>query len=235
MPLDAYDFHVWKLDENVGSTSFACSGTVGTALNVVTGSPVAGDMGPFNQALRHASGTAVRTTAAGTAENPSTTALSVHGWYYPRAAQNGSPNYGRLITKWHSTTFATGYDAFSIVLNISGTACYVQGHFGAANILDDAAASTISLTVGQWHHIAATFDSGAIKLYFNGDLVGSETAGASTIDFNGSSGGYWSLGANADTYPVGSQADWRVCSGVVRSQDYFREVYRRSRGIFVTE
>jgi hypothetical protein len=54
-----------------------------------------------------------------------------------------------------------------------------------------------SLSVGRWHHIAATFDAGHVAMYIDGVLAATSTTPATTIDACGGAlhlGGHWRLG-----------------------------------------
>lgn len=52
---------------------------------------------------------------------------------------------------------------------------------------------------GQWHHVAGTFDNGAMKLFVDGVLVGSASVGQASLYY-----GWWRLGYdNNSTWPGG--------------------------------
>lgn len=77
----------------------------------------------------------------------------------------------------------SGYDAGSwlIYMSTSGKVHYrVEGSGSASSI----ATNSNDVTVGNWHHVAATFGSGGMKLYFDGVLKGTRSSRTDAMSSN---------------------------------------------------
>ena len=98
---------------------------------------------------------------------PRTGAFTVMAWINPNA-----PDIGRTYRPI-STGSSTGADrgwGFGLRLNdTAGTSAAIR--FTTYGIADNDS-SLFSVTFGQWVHVAATYNNGAIDYYLNGNLLG---------------------------------------------------------------
>ncbi|MCA9061860.1 MAG: DUF4347 domain-containing protein, partial [Planctomycetaceae bacterium] len=89
-------------------------------------------------------------------------------------------NFRQIISKFG----ASGSMAYQFGLSPNGA---LRADFSTnGTTYTNIGTSTGLLTSGQWYHVAATFDNGAMKLYINGVQAGSSTAAFSTIYSGGS-------------------------------------------------
>lgn len=228
-PNDGFTFLRWGLDETVGSTSFASSGSVASALNVVSGTIRAGRSAVIvsasaRGAVDFAPPSFIRTVTQGTAVNPSSSAFSVHGWVKLRTIGG----FQRFCSKWFqfdgiNPTVAP--EAWALLAN--GAGLYAQTNSAGSNKATAGVGTRGLLPLNDWAHIASTFNAGTVKIYINGSLEQTDATFPATVNFNGASGGSWSLGecpantANSDC----ELSDWVVDSGIERSQAYFKALY----------
>jgi hypothetical protein len=69
-----------------------------------------------------------------------------------------------------------------------GLAFYIAG--GPTDIFVSPGTPAASVWDGKWHHVAGTFDGQTVRLFLDGNQIGTGTAAPTTIDYSlGSSGG----------------------------------------------
>jgi hypothetical protein len=104
-----------------------------------------------------------------------TSTLSLEAWVYPR-----STNYDRIISSYSNNTSTSGeviLDTYNATNNGRGLRFVVEG---SGNVLSTVSTANV-LTLNTWNHVAGTFDNGTLKIYVNGVLVGTATAGFTSI------------------------------------------------------
>ncbi len=225
---DGFTFLRWALDEATGSTSFANTGSaVAGNCNVVAGTLRAGRTSILNNASGRGSfdsglGAYIRTGTQGVAMNPSATVFSTHGWIKQRAI----PANGRILTKWFSSdgvTPSAAPDAWGLLTQAPTGNLYVQTNNGGVNKGTTPFGTRDLIRQNDWVHIAATFNAGTVKIYVNGSLAQTDATFPASINFNGASGGSWSIGGSPVGFDFdGDCSDWVVDSGVERSDAYFK-------------
>jgi hypothetical protein len=177
----------WNLDETSGNIADV---TAGHAPGVATGAPSYAQPGVPNGTygaitVNNASGTSIGFgpstvdqyfTVGADNNNPSlnvdaTGALTVMGWVNPAAPA------GNFTYRFFSTGSAGGADrGWGVGLRFNNTAGTDNRiRFTNYGILDTDSAP-IPVTFGQWMHIAATYNNGAITYYLNGNSVGTNTS-----------------------------------------------------------
>ncbi|MCA0447035.1 MAG: T9SS type A sorting domain-containing protein [Bacteroidetes bacterium] len=95
------------------------------------------------------------------------TALTISGWVYPRNPEGNSPDFD------HFFGFRNDSDADFYVMQSHGTnlKAVIRTSSGAGEIT-----ATSTLIPNEWQHVAFTYDGSVIKLYHNGNEVGSSFA-----------------------------------------------------------
>ena len=159
----------WRLGEPNSATTIAdISG------NGLSGTRVGGT---FEQAgaLANDPNTAALLSSSGTGAVVNDTnaltpgaAATFEAWIKPNAASTG--NYQNIISKRHP---ALGPIEYTFVLSPGG-----RLHFNATNSVGgwSILESSVIVSPGQWQHVAATVQSGIVRLYINGAQVGSGVA-----------------------------------------------------------
>jgi len=104
-------------------------------------------------------------------------------------------NFDRTI---YITSGQAGFGVFS------GT---TQNVIGGPNISDD-----------QWHHLAATISPDGMKLYVDGNLVGTEVNATTAQNYNG----YWRVGGFGHSTPVGSYDDFIIYNRVLSASEILK-------------
>ncbi len=83
--------------------------------------------------------------------------------------------------------------------------------------------STTGISSNEWHHVAATFDSGEVKIYIDGELDASKTSSVTSIQqqaYDTQIGKYWTTGHYFD----GTIEDVRMYNYVL-NEDVIRNYY----------
>ncbi|TAK99546.1 MAG: LamG domain-containing protein [Rhodospirillaceae bacterium] len=156
-----------------------------------------------------------------TAKPSITGSIALEAWIRPRKLPTGTAN-AVIMGSWDPTDAVAGHNSFRLYLTSANQlALDLTGSNGSTNV-----AKTYSVGVlpplGQWTHVAATFDGAAttptVSFYVNGELAGSTSsvinssgviAGNQTVFTVGADG---ASGSPAD-YFTGDISDVRVWSG----------------------
>jgi hypothetical protein len=138
----------------------------GTAVGVTYGP------GEVGQAFQFAGNGEVRVPDSPSLDTPQVT---VEAWVKSAVASpTAEVNYKNLVAKGIGTyglyTYADG-----------GLAFYISDGENAPFISPDAGPG---IWDGQWHHVAATYDGSAVRLYADGKQVGNGTPASVTINYN---------------------------------------------------
>jgi hypothetical protein len=149
-----------------GNAADVVGGNTGTPYGgVVFTSGVVGEAFSFNGINGH-----VRI-----ADRPSlhfTNALTLEAWINPR---NGTG--GNIIGKWDAVV-GPSQMAYAMSLGVGGSGWLGVGvnadgtPGGMVNVYANMSGTNIALPVGQWTHVAATYDGTALRIYANGVLRG---------------------------------------------------------------
>ncbi|ABQ27183.1 Ig-like domain-containing protein [Geotalea uraniireducens] len=100
-----------------------------------------------------------------------TTAMTLEAWIKP----NNVSTYQQIIDKFGTY----GDSTYRIGLVPSGQISFdISGNGGA---IDYTVSTNAPITQGKWHHVAATFDAGAVKLYVNGVEVASKVSSITVL------------------------------------------------------
>jgi hypothetical protein len=155
----------YHFDDNANDSS-------GNGLNATTNN-VAYMAGKLGNALQVIDGT----SAADVGEDAvidTPVALTIEGWIKPAAIPG------------------TGERAGVIDCDVQWGLFLIEG--GNMRCTLGATQTTGTVAIGEWSHVACTFDGGAVKLYVRGVLEGQGTAGAATLSTAGTTG--FSIGAD---------------------------------------
>lgn len=220
----------WALDEAAGATTWANTGTFGTNGNLIVSSGTirSGRPSLFGSGAEFTPTSFIRNNVL--PANIASTVFSIYGWIRLRSVP-GSGFFTRLISKWYTSagnTPSAAPDAFAILMNQSSRDLYVQTNIGGAGGSNKGTTTVPrdQIVLLNWAHVAATFNTGTVRIYVNGNLALTDATFPGSIDFNGASGGYWSLGGTT----VGSSGidgdldDWFVDSGIEQSESYFKSL-----------
>ncbi|TCC51353.1 laminin G [Kribbella capetownensis] len=192
----------WRLGEAAGTTTSVDSS--GQSNNGTYGGAVLGQPGAIagNTAM-----TATLTSGRMTSEKGYSMPqqFTVEAW----VKQSGTNRGGRIIGFGNSKagTSATGGDR-QLYMRTNGSIV-----FGVNDGAQKTLTSTSGKNDGQWHHVVGTFDNGAMKLYVDGALAGSASAGTASLYY-----GWWRLGYDNNTnWPGGgaSQVGMSIDEGAV--------------------
>jgi hypothetical protein len=90
---------------------------------------------------------------------------------------------------------------------------------------------TEPVTLGEWHHVGASYDGTTLRLYLDGTEVGSLSRSV-TMGYTSGTNDVWCLGGNpaaSEENVKGRMKDVRIAQ-VARDAAWFRQVYQRGRG-----
>lgn len=221
---DANDGAVFYLDEAYGSTTWVNSGSAAGNLTVQSGTVYAGAPG-----LRFRTSTyidAVNVAGLKSTDNKwEYASISVSCWFRPNGTSSST-------TYLAYKTYATGLNndpASSLALSVA----HAQVLVGTGpSVYMSAAVGNVrpTLAIGEWHHVAGTFDdsTGTLSYYMDGILQATTTTAGKHIVY-GSSHGAWVLGTptNFGTSPVTySLQDCRI-SNIARPLSYWQDMSKR--------
>jgi hypothetical protein len=192
-PADGNDVLVYHLDEAVGSTTWANSGTSGTNSLSLIGGTLTVRPGLYPVASGFGRGIYFRNVAQDRAEGAAGVEpaypVTLSCWWYHRAAANGETLIAKLYRPdgSYSTPFvsmclnADASNAFSFSVTVGGAFTTVS-----SNAIDAA-------IVGTWNLIVGVYDGTTMSLYVNGALSGS-TSKTGAIDYG--THGPWTIGSS---------------------------------------
>lgn len=86
------------------------------------------------------------------------------------------------LTRLFSSYSGSGSSVGTLIFDFDPDGSSVNGMRFIVNGTSISASSSLSFNDGLYHHLAATYDDGAVKLYLDGSVVGSGTAGSGTAD-----------------------------------------------------
>ncbi|MGO1315664.1 MAG: PKD domain-containing protein [Cellulomonadaceae bacterium] len=179
--------HYWRLDESSGTAVVdLVGGATTTAGSGLTRNVVGALAGDANTATRFSGTTtgfaSTRTAVAGP------NVFSTEAWF-----RVGSSGRGKLIGFGSAATGnSSSYDRH--VYMRSGGQLTFGAYTGTTNVVTSAG----SYNDDQWHHVVATLGADGMKLYVDGELVGSRPETTSAEAFTG----YWRIGGdNLGSWP----------------------------------
>jgi Concanavalin A-like lectin/glucanases superfamily len=155
----------WKLADASGASTAADSSgnsNTGTAANVTFAVP-----GPVTGNATETAGlfNGTSSTITSTWQPATPAAFTIEAWVNMRGATpSGSP---RIAANSHPDGDSKG---FQLMLNLSTSQWFPEVFFGNGSASQSAQAP-IALPTSGWHHIAATFGTGTIRLYVDGIQV----------------------------------------------------------------
>jgi hypothetical protein len=224
--IDANTYILWKLDETSGV--FANTGTGGSLDLNLAGSTVRNFTGLFDTCVSFSNTSAGLYTNTPSFTPPSTSALTVSAWVYPRAFSAGNNVASKEYKNWGqggNPSRGAPYVTFDIGLD-NGTPTGAVTVSGTQNRVTASDASYYA-QLSQWQLLALVYDGSTLKLYLNGNECALMSL-SGAIDFQD---GPFLIGAGGGpvvTIGGGNMAvdDVRVES-VARSQAYLRDMYKR--------
>lgn len=244
--IDANDQYVWALNDGaVGSaapSSYANTGALGATGNAMA--PLSGSVfrtspGMFGTAPN--SSTAFNTYGTGCLIGPTGTAgnianpITVSCWMYFEV-NNGSMH---LVGRSHDTTNDAGNE--SVFLSFNATGPYGSLWLPGGNTIVQASngpyIGNVSYGGFMWHHTGMTYDGTTMKIYVDGDQVGS-TAATGAIQYVGANPWwvYCRRAAGDTTFPASEAFTGRICdvriANVARSASWFQSVFQTGVGLY---
>ncbi len=149
----------WKLDETSGTTVFDSTALVNDGTNNGAQNSQSGEIGTsylFDGVNDYISNPIK-------VDKDFTTEITLEAWINPNSRQNGG-----IISNDITYSSKEGYDFFLWTAGGSHGRLYID--FGDGSTLGRIWWDIPSGWYGQWHHVAATYDGSAIKLYSDGQL-----------------------------------------------------------------
>jgi hypothetical protein len=235
---DAFDFLSWRLNESLGSTSFASSLNAGASSNLTiaetTNFRAGVDDGLFQKTVTFAGNAASvgRFLTGGAAYPPtSNKSFSMSHWMIP---YSNSPfggadpiTFGKLF--YANSAWANPIVGLFIALN--GTSWHIYANVEGTGTYTIPASSSIPLTLNVPVLVAVTFDGYYLRLYQNGILAGTSANLNNKQIVMGD--GPWFAGKAPVGFPGhsfdGQIWDIRVAN-TVRSAAYYRTMYLDGTG-----
>lgn len=164
----------WKFDENTGTSA---NDTSGSGYTGSFGSAPAWTRGKEGSALNF-DGADDYVSVASSASIEDLTTLTYEAWIYPTGWGEG--NFGRIIDKDDGFNTRNMF----VLLNNTGQQSF-RFYRGRGSVDTYADAADGSITLNQWQHVAASYDSSSfVRLYVNGQEVPSytqQTLGSGTL------------------------------------------------------
>jgi hypothetical protein len=228
---DIYDAMVWTFDENTAPFSNYGNGGSNNFINGGSGYR-AGRAGLFGNGLDLPGGNSAY--VKDTNSYIPNSSFTVSGWVYLKSYSTAG-NACHLIYKLHNPignwSGSGGY--VDIEITLSGSAADGTGIFG----INKSGLSSISFStadkipINAWTHLGLTWDGTTLNAYINGNLIGTSTNGAGTVNWGS---GNWILGVNpsstSENSPFAIIDDLRIAN-IARPQSYFQQVYQAGVGL----
>ncbi len=243
--LDINHIHAWEMDEAAGAASFADTGLgAGTKVPLVIVTPAStrlatqglfGRCPYFNMSALGIAALGGYADAPVPSFNdlPNQTAaagqVSTTEIWARRCGQNTNTQFPFSASRTGAANMSVGVAGSLSAVAYSYPVFAAVWTLGGANGQSDPVAFSAESQHGHWQHIALTDNGAAMELYVNGELVFQDLTAAGGIAFNNGANPrirVGALGAAGSDEWVGQLSRFRI-SNIVRSQAYFREVYRK--------
>ena len=205
-------------DEN---STFTCeNGTSGASVSTFTevGDVVQGSFSPYgdNWSVYFDSSAANEYLQVADSNTfDATTSLCIEAWFYMTTAPGDGPNAHAIVSKWVSTT--PGQRTVFIDVESTGlrVAFDIQGASNPVTIATDGGA----ISLGEWHHVAATWDGSTYRAFLDGVLEGSVSNSSAPI----ASSQVVRVGYNTNAHYFGgyiSNVRWVTNGGAVYTSNF---------------
>lgn len=223
VPKDSDDLAVWALDDTSGTT-VTNTGSASSSNLTASGNVTLGGAGPWGRSGRFYGGIA-KGAASVQPAYPLTVSCWVHLYGYP----DGTPtSYTRLVCR-PVNGYSNPYMSFTLTIDNNGL---IAAEVNSASSGTGAAFSVAEpVTLGEWHHVGASYDGTTLRLYLDGTEVGSLSRSV-TMGYTSGTNDVWCLGGNpaaSEENVKGRMKDVRIAQ-VARDAAWFRQVYQRGRG-----
>lgn len=219
-PIDGYTSFLYRCNEASGSLiNSGAYGVDAYSTLVAASSPTYQNSGPFGNSIETNSTSDIYTGDEFVSLPFDGYSVSISCWFNPSRDNTGTRR--DIFGVWDDT----GSTANLVLLLNSGDRPVAQIYVGSSQVAI-APSDTFIPVFGVWYLYSATYDGSLLKLYVNGNLV---TTTSTSSSITGTAPYKIYLGNNAPINgpALGYITDCRIDSGIVRSQNYYKDMYNR--------
>jgi hypothetical protein len=219
------------LDEAIGSTTFANTGTAGGTWTASASPPTAGATGIINNCIAVTDSGIMNISGGGgsTTYEPTSNSFTVYCWFKPNTARALSITE-KLVHKSYRPdgTWTAPYSSIELFTyaEVSGYPYFYQGVGCSVTITGtryEITGTSIGLHTSNWSMIAMTFGSNTLNLYLNGTFLAT-LATSGSCDF-GTHGKWYISGSNEVNESVNGSIDEVTVQSGVLTRDQLAAIY----------
>ncbi len=213
---DQYTTSLFHFEDGTGTT--AANSVTGGGSATLNGATWSSDAKFGSWALDFDRSGSQSATAASSANNTFTTAMTLEAWVKPDAAQMTATQ--GIVSKAGA---AAGNNAYAVDLNADGTVTFRLSSDGSTWT---SLTSAAKVTGDEYSHVAATLEDGKMKLYINGTqdantqtFSGSVYASTAAVSVGNSQSGYFDGRIDEVKLSNTARSDFNVKNLLVSQQD----------------